>query len=137
MKITIEKLNEHTHLRATNESGNTIDMDGMPSIGGQGLGMRPMEILLTSLGGCTSMDVISILQKQHQHISIYHLEVDGIREQDKEPALFKTIQLTFTVKGDHLDPKKVERAVSLSMEKYCSVAKILEPTATITYHIQE
>lgn len=136
MKITIEKLNEHTHVKATNENGNSIDMDGTPAIGGQGLGMRPMEVLLASLGGCTSMDVISILQKQHQDITSYHLEVDGVRDPDKEPSLYKTIHLTFTVKGVNLDPHKVQRAVELSMEKYCSVAKTLEPTATLTYSIQ-
>jgi putative redox protein len=136
MKIQIKRLNDAVHLEAINEEGAKIEMDGSPAIGGQNLGMRPMQVLLASLGGCSSMDVLSILKKMQQNVSEYYVELNGEREQGVEPSLFKDIDVKFKLKGDNLDAGKVQRAIELSMNKYCSVAKTLEPTAKITYSFE-
>jgi putative redox protein len=121
-------------MEATNEDGNTLLMDGAPDIGGHGKGMRPMQLLLAAVGGCSAIDVILILKKQKQIIESFEIEVDGEREKIEDYSLFKDICLHFKITGE-VDPDKAERAVKLSVEKYCSVSKTLEPTAKITYKI--
>ncbi|MCF8257135.1 MAG: OsmC family protein [Flavobacteriales bacterium] len=132
MKITLTRLNSDYHFEARNDSGNTIDMDGSPDIGGQNLGARPMQVVLMALAGCSSIDVVSILRKMKQEPVSYDAEVEAQREQGKVPSLFTHIHLRFILTGD-LDPAKVEKAARLSAEKYCSVAKILERTATLSW----
>ncbi len=136
MKINIKRINDAVHLQATNEEGITMQMDGSTAIGGQNLGLRPMQLLLAALGGCSSMDVLSILKKMQQEVLSYDVEVDGDREQGVEPSLFKTIHVKFIFKGNNLDSSKVNRAIELSMTKYCSVAKTLEPTCKIDYSFE-
>lgn len=132
MRIDIKRINDAVNLEATNESGVKLLMDGSDAIGGKNLGMRPMQILLASLGGCSSMDVLSILKKMQQDVTEYQVVLNGNREEGVEPSLFKTIDVKFILKGNNLDVSRVERAIDLSMTKYCSVAKTLEPTCTIT-----
>jgi putative redox protein len=132
MKITLKRLNDDYHMEATNETGNTVQMDGSPKIGGSNLGARPMEVVLMSLAGCSSIDVISILKKMKQEVTDYDVEVTAERR-DEIPSIFTKIHMKFLVKGNELDEEKVKRAVQLSAEKYCSVSKILEPTAEITW----
>jgi putative redox protein len=136
MKITLKRLNDKYHMEARNESGNTIQMDGSPSIGGENLGARPMEVVLMSLAGCSSIDVISILKKMKQEVTDYEVEVTAEREADVVPSLFTKIHLKFIVKGHELEEEKVRRAIQLSAEKYCSVSKILEPTADISWSLE-
>jgi putative redox protein len=135
MKIEIKRINDATHLEATNEQGNSIFMDGSPAIGGKDLGFRPMQLLLAAVGGCSTMDVVSILNKQKQELRHIEIVVDGEREQGVEPSLFRDIHVHFKIYGK-VDPEKAKRAVDLSMTKYCSVSKTLEPTATITYDFE-
>lgn len=132
MKIELERLNDAVQLKATNEDGVSFMMDGSPAIGGQNLGMRPMQVLLSSLGGCSSMDVLSMLKKMQQDVQDYKVAIDGHREEGVEPSLFRKIHVHFYLKGNNLDANKVQRAIELSMTKYCSVAKTLESTAEIT-----
>jgi putative redox protein len=132
MKIEVNRLNEAYHFRAVNEDGATLDMDASPEIGGQNLGFRPMQVLLAGLGGCSSIDVISILKKQKQPVLDIRVTIDGERAKNEVPSLFTDIHVHFTLAGD-LDEEKVKKAVDLSMDKYCSVAKTLEKTATITH----
>ncbi|MBL7934813.1 MAG: OsmC family protein [Bacteroidia bacterium] len=134
MKINIKRLNDDFHMEASNEDGNILHMDGSPDIGGQGKGMRPMQLLLAAVGGCSAIDVILILKKQKQVIESFEVEVDGEREKIEDYSLFREICLNFKIKGN-VDLDKAERAVKLSMEKYCSVSKTLEPTAKITYKV--
>lgn len=131
MKIEIKRIDNGVLLEAKNDTQNTFLIDGSPDIGGQNRGMRPMQLLLVALGGCTSMDVLSILYKQKQEITHFSVEVDGEREQGVIPALYRNIHITFHFEGN-IDIPKIERAIELSMTKYCSVAKTLEPTAMIT-----
>ncbi len=132
MKIEIKRLDDAYHLQATSEEGNTVETDGAVSIGGSNKGMRPMQMLLSSLGSCSSIDVIQFLKKQRQPLEDIRVTITGEREPDKVPSLFTEVHVHFELSGD-LDKNKVEKAVSLSMDKYCSVARILEKTAKITW----
>ena len=134
-KIDIKRVSDTFHLEATNDSGNTLHMDASPDIGGTGKGMRPMQLLLAALGGCSSVDLISILKKQKQELKDIHITVSGNREADAVPALYADAHIHFMLVGN-LDKEKVEKAIILSVEKYCSVAKTLEKSATITHSFE-
>jgi putative redox protein len=107
-------------------------MDASPDIGGENLGMRPMQMLLAAMGGCSAIDIITILKKQRQELKDLKVTMTGEREKDAIPSLYTDIHAHFRLFGN-LDSDKVEKAVSLSVEKYCSVARTLEKTAKITY----
>lgn len=132
MRITLKRQNKAVHLKAFNEEGASIDIDGAPAIGGENLGLRPMQLLLAGIGSCSTMDIINILRKQKQPIVDLEVLVDGQREKDKIPSLFETIHIHFILYGN-LDNSKTQRAIDLSMRTYCSVTKILEKTSQITY----
>ncbi len=134
MLIELNKIDGVYHFEAKNESGNKVDIDASPAIGGTGKGARPMELLIMGLGGCSAIDIISILQKQKIDVKDFKIKIDAQRQADAIPALFEKIHIEFILKGD-IDQAKAERAASLSMEKYCSVAKTLEKTATITHSL--
>ncbi|MGZ3918820.1 MAG: OsmC family protein [Bacteroidia bacterium] len=135
MKISISRKDNDYKMEAVNETGNTIIMDGSTSIGGHEQGFRPMQLLLAAVGGCSAIDVIMILKKQKQEIESFDVEVEGEREKTKEEySLFRDICLHFKIKGK-VDRDKAERAIKLSLEKYCSVSKTLEPTAKITHKL--
>ena len=128
-------MNKAVHMKATNEDGAAIHIDGSSIVGGENNGFRPMQLLLAGLGSCSSIDIISILKKQKQPLEDIRVLVDGEREKDKTPSLFKDIHIHFILQGN-LDEKKVKRAVDLSMNTYCSVTKTLEKTAKITYSFE-
>lgn len=134
MDIELNLLNKAYHFEAKNEQGNAISIDASPAIGGENNGPRPMELLIMGLGGCSGIDVLSILRKQKIEPEAFRIKLHAEREKDATPALFTDIVVEFIFKGD-IDPAKAERAVKLSMEKYCSVAKTLEKTAVITHKI--
>lgn len=136
MRINLKRIDSDFNFEASNEDGNTISIDASTGIGGNNKGMRPMQLLLAAIGSCSAIDIVSILRKQKQEIIFFDIEVDGEREEIlvEGVSLFKTIDVHFILKGN-IDVTKAERAVKLSMEKYCSVSKILEPTATITYKV--
>lgn len=135
MKIDINRLNEGFHLEAVNETGNTVQLDASPDIGGTGKGMRPMQLLLTALGACGTIDIINILKKQRQPLEDIKITVTGDREKDAVPAPFIAAHIHFRLFGK-LDPDKVQKAVSLSVEKYCSVAETIKKTTKITYSFE-
>jgi putative redox protein len=132
VKIELSRLNDGFHLEARNENENTVHIDASPDIGGTNLGMRPMQLLLAALGGCSSIDVISILKKQKQGLQDIKITVTGEREKGVVPSLYREVHVHFKLYGD-LEEDKVKKAVSLSVEKYCSVAKTLEKTARVTH----
>jgi putative redox protein len=134
MKIQIKRLNDNFHMEARDPDGVTLHMDGSPDIGGENLGFRPMQMLLAAVGGCSSIDVILILKKQKQIIESFEVEVEGDKQKVEEHSIWKNIVLHFKIKGQ-VDYEKAERAVKLSLEKYCSVSKTLEPTAKVTYKL--
>lgn len=112
-------------------SGGRVTLDGAPKIGGEGRGMRPMELLLTSLASCSAMDVVHILRRQKEPLEDLRIEVEGTRA-DAVPARFTKIHLTFVAAGP-MSERKLQRAVALSVEKYCSVRSSLSPDVEVTY----
>lgn len=135
MHIHLKRIDSPFVLEATNESGNSIQIDASPEIGGKNSGPRPMELLIMGLAGCSSIDVIMILNKHRIEVKDYSVDVQADREKVEEANLFKKIHMKFFVKGDFQE-SQVKRAIDLSLEKYCSVAKTLEKTATITYELE-
>jgi putative redox protein len=125
MRIELKRLDDAFHFEAMSETGNVAHMDAGENIGGSDKGVRPMQMLLMGLGGCSAIDIVLILKKQKQIIEDFTISIDGEREEGKEPSLWKTVQIHFKLKGQ-IDIEKAERAVQLSMEKYCSVSKTLE-----------
>ena len=119
-------------------SGHAVVMDGPPEHGGRNLGVRPMEMLLLGMGGCTAFDVVHILKKSRQPVRDCVAELDAERA-DEDPKVFTRIHVHFIVTGSGLDEKRVARAVSLSADKYCSASIMLGKTASIThdYEIRE
>jgi len=129
MKIKLVQ-NGPVKFTATNASGASAIIDGPADMGGENAGLRPMETVLSALAGCSSIDVIHILKKQRQELERLEVEVEGERA-DAVPAVFTKIHLRFVAYGN-LDAAKVQKAVELSMEKYCSVSRMLAPTVAIT-----
>ena len=113
-------------------SGHTVVIDGSPDHGGRDLGMRPMELLLEGLGGCTAFDVILILKKARQPVTDCVVEVEAKRA-ETPPKVFTHIHIRFIVSGDGLNEKQVERAINLSADKYCSASIMLAKSAEITH----
>ena len=135
MQITVKRQNGAMHFVAQNQDGLSVSLDGSPEIGGQNLGIRPMENLLASLGGCSGIDVQLILAKQRQVADSLEMYITAERQKNVAPALFQSINVLFKLSGN-VDTLKVKKAVDLSMQKFCSVAKILEKSTTIAYQIE-
>lgn len=134
MKVIIKRTDDDFAMEAKNEDGNIITIDGPPNLGGHNSGFRPTQLLLAAVGGCSAIDVVMILKKQKQRIDSFEIEVDGEKEAVEEYSLFRNIVIHFKLKGE-IELEKAERAVQLSIDKYCSVSKTLEPTAKITYKV--
>ena len=134
MKITLNRLNEKTHFEGINEDGNKVLFDGSPKIGGEGNGARPMQVVLMALAACSSMDMVVILHNSGQKVDTYTVEAEAVRDEDKTPSTFKEIHLKFKLTGDVLE-RKAMSAAKLAVEKYCSVGKMLDSTAEITWSV--
>jgi putative redox protein len=134
MKVYITRTNDSFAMEAKNESGNIIKMDGAEEIGGHNSGFRPMQLLLAAVGGCSTIDILLILKKQKQEVSSIEIEVEGDKQTVEHYSLFREIVMHFKIRGK-VDYEKAERAIKLSLEKYCSVSKTLEPTARISYKL--
>lgn len=132
MKATINWTGDAS-FKATSGSGHTVQLDGPPDHGGRDLGPRPMEMVLMGLGGCSSFDVMSILQKSRQQVTGCRAELEAQRA-DAVPAVFTAIHLHFVVTGHQLKENLVKRAVSLSAEKYCSASIMLEQAGVAITH---
>jgi len=113
-------------------SGHAIVMDGPEEMGGNNLGVRPMETLLLGMGGCTTVDVISTLKKMRENVSNCRVEISAERA-DEHPKVFTGIHMHFVIEGENLNEKKTAKAVSLSADKYCSASIMLGKTATVTH----
>ena len=133
MKIILNRINNDYLFECTNSLGNKILLDNT-SQSEETNGVSPMETILMAVAGCSAIDMVSILKKQRQEIIQFSAEVVGERIQVDEAKPFKTIMVSFRLEGN-IDPKKAERAVALSFEKYCSVSKTLEPNVTVNYEV--
>jgi putative redox protein len=116
-------------------SGHAVIMDGPPEHGGRNLGVRPMEMLLIGMGGCTAFDVLHILRRQRQEVTDCVVELEAERAAE-DPKVFTRIQAHFVVTGRGLSERQVERAITLSAEKYCSASIMLGATATVTHDFE-
>jgi len=123
-KIELSRVSGDFGFEATDQNGHTVKMDSSPESGGKNFGVRPMQILLMGLAGCSAIDVITILKKQRQEVADYKMVVNGEREAGKEPSLWQEINIEFHLYGN-IDEGKANKAVELSIDKYCSVAATL------------
>lgn len=130
-KVTLKRLDDKFHFLAANSSGNSLHFDTGPEEGGSGQGVGPMQAVAMALGGCSGIDIVIILKKQRQDLQKFDTIITYDRAEQETPSLFTKLHVHYEFEGE-LDPDKVRRAVDLSVNKYCSVAKILEKTAPIT-----
>ncbi len=132
MKIHLKRLNENYHFETVNERGDVVHLDNKSEPNPQGA--SPMELLLMGIAGCSSIDIVMILKKQQLEMTNLEMDVEGFRVDGAVPNVFTRIHLKITIDGE-IPENKAKRAVDLSLEKYCSVAKMLEKTAEITSEI--
>ena len=134
LKAQVSWVGDRTFLGRSGSSHSVI-MDVDADSGGHDAGVRPMEMMLLGMGGCTAYDVVHILQKGREPVECCIVELEAERA-DEEPRVFTRIQVKYVISGRGLDAKKVERAVELSADKYCSATIMLEKTAKITHKIE-
>lgn len=137
MKARVRWLEQMTFVGQSG-SGHAVVIDGPPEHGGRNLGVRPMEMLLLGMGGCTAFDVMHILKKARQEVTDCVVELEAERA-EQEPKVFTRIHVHYIVSGRGLSEKHVKRAIELSAERYCSASIMLGKTAEIThdYEIRE
>lgn len=136
MKISLHRVDDGFNMEAVDEGGHKVLMDSSVENGGKNNGVRPMQMLMMGLGGCSAIDVLMILKKQRQEVTDLRIEIEGEREKDKEPALWEKAHVIFHITGN-VDADKAARAVELSMNKYCSVAETLRQANTrLTWEIK-
>lgn len=133
-KITLQRINDAVHFECKNENGNLVLVDGSPSIGGEGKGVRPMQMLLMAAASCSSIDIILILKKMRQKFDDLRVEVEAESEELDTYSRWKTIHLKYILTGE-VELKKAQRAAKLSIEKYCSVTKALEHSSEISWEV--
>jgi|SRR5690554_1121974 len=136
MKITLNRKNEFFHFTAQNESGLSLEIDGSPEIGGENKGFRPMELMLSGMASCSTIDLLLILKKQKQLVSDIRIETSG--ERSSSPAKeFTNVHLHYILTGE-ISSDKLERAINLAITKYCSAILSLHPDIKVTssYEIQ-
>ena len=131
MQFKVNWLQEGSQFEAINETGGTIKIDADSKDTGQ----SPMELLISAIGGCSAIDVISILEKQKQTLKSLEVVVDADRQSVGTYSEYKTIHMHYILSGD-LDPNKVQKALDLSIQKYCSVSKVMEKSSEITYDFE-
>lgn len=130
MRVTLTQVGTAA-FEASASDGPSLVVDGSADIGGEGRGMRPMQLLLTALASCSAMDVLHILRKQREPIEHLRVEIRGTRK-DAVPAAYEQIHLVFTARGAVAD-NKLQRAVRLSVEKYCSVGASLASDIEVSW----
>ena len=137
MKVELERKNNAFHFVGKGTTGIEVNIDGAPEIGGEDKGIRPMELLLMSIGGCASIDIGLILKKQRQDVIDYGIEVSGVREEN-DAKNFKSIKIHVKVTGE-IEVSKLEKAIELTVTKYCSVLLSLDPKISIetSYKIEK
>ncbi len=133
--IQINRLEGDFGFEAKDTNGHTLRLDTSDETGGVNFGVRPMQSLLMGLGGCSGIDIVSILKKQRLTIEAFSMKITGEREKEKEPSLWESVHIDFELKGN-IDKDKAERACALSINKYCSVAETLRRSGTkITWSV--
>jgi putative redox protein len=124
IKVELARVHGDYGFEVKDMYGQSVKIDNSPEHGGDHFGVRPMQMVLMALAGCSGMDVISILKKQRQTVTDYKTIVRGERESGVEPSVWKNVELEFIIYGD-VDEAKAQRAAELSINKYCSVAETI------------
>lgn len=132
MEINLIRKSGKFNFEVTNSGGYSVEMDANPAIGGTGKGFRPMEMLLVGLAGCSGIDMVNILTKQKEEVADVKIKVIATRKEEEVPAIFDIIDIHFDLEGN-LSVAKVERALQMTFDKYCSVSNILGRSATINF----
>lgn len=132
MEIKLIRKSGKFNFEAENEAGITVELDAKLAIGGEGKGFRPMEMLLIGLGGCSGIDVVNVLTKQKEPLNDIKIKISASRKDEEMPPIFDVINIHFELHGD-LNKDKVERALNMTFDKYCSVSNILGRSATINF----
>jgi putative redox protein len=132
MEINLIRKSGKFNFEAQNEAGFSVELDANPAIGGTGKGFRPMEMLLVGLGGCSGIDMVNILAKQKENLTDVKINIVATRKTDEVPAIFDQINIRFDLHGE-LNEAKIERALQMTFDKYCSVSHILAHSATIHF----
>lgn len=132
MEINLVRKSGKFNFEAENSGGHTVELDAKQEIGGEGKGFRPMEMLLIGLGGCSGIDMVNVLTKQKEPLDDVKISIKATRKDQEMPPIFDVINIHFDLYGA-LSVPKVERALAMTFEKYCSVSNILERSATINF----
>ena len=132
MEINLIRKSGKFNFEAKNESGFSVELDAKPAIGGEGKGFRPMEMMLVGLGGCSGIDMVNMLIKQKEPLNDVKINIKATRKDEEMPPIFDVIDIHFYLFGE-LNTAKVERALQMTFDKYCSVANILSRSATINF----
>jgi putative redox protein len=134
--ILLEKKSGEFGFEVTDENGHVLGTDTSLDNGGSNFGFRPMQLVLAALGSCSAIDIVSILKKQRQQVGAFSIKVTGEREKNKIPSLWKSVHVQFLL-GGKIDHAKANRAISLSIDKHCSVAETLRRSGTsITWRVE-
>ncbi|MHA4896320.1 OsmC family protein [Pedobacter sp. PWIIR3] len=138
MEINLVRKSGKFNFEAENSGGFKVELDAKEAIGGEGKGFRPMEMLLIGLGGCSGIDMVNVLTKQKEPLNDIRIAIKATRKDEEMPPIFDVIDIHFNLYGD-LNLQKVERALALTFDKYCSVSNILGRSATLnfTYEIHQ
>jgi putative redox protein len=131
MRVELKRVDKDFHFEAQGSTGVAVHIDAAASIGGHNAGARPMELLLMGVGSCSAVDIIQILRKQKQDLQDIRIVIEGTRAHGQIPSVFKEINMHFIVIGN-VSETKLKRAISLSIEKYCSASAMLGKTAKIS-----
>ena len=131
MQVKLKRVDDKVHFVGTNAAGNSLHLDTGPEEGGNGQGVGPMQAVVMALGGCSGIDIVLILKKQREFPDSFDTTITYERDENSTPSLFTHLHVHYEFTGQ-LNPSKVRRAVDLSINKYCSVARILEKTAPIS-----
>ena len=136
IEINLHRVQGDFGFEAKDANGHTVQLDTSDETGGNNFGVRPMQMLLMGLGGCSAIDIVMILKKQRQNIEDFAIKITGERVPGKEPSLWANAKIIFILKGD-IDKEKATRACELSMNKYCSVAETLKKSGTaLTWEVK-
>lgn len=135
MKVFLKRVNNSVLFEATNGRGHTVQIEGSSDIGGQDSAPSPTELLLMSQAGCTAIDVVELLKKMRQPLLHLEIETEGHRAQDQVPKIFRHIHLHYKLYGD-VQPEKAEKAISMSIEKYCTISKMIDGVAKLTHSFE-
>lgn len=135
MKIHLKRVNDAVRFEASNERGHVVYIEGNRNIGGEDLAPSPTELLLMSQAGCTAIDIVELLKKMRQPVDHLEIEATGERAQDQVPRIFTSIHLHYKIYG-RVKPAKAEKAITMSITKYCTVSKMIDQVATITHSFE-